>query len=440
MSKTGSRISQCMIVKNEEKNIERALSWGKSVMWEQIVVDTGSTDRTVEIARQLGAKVCEFPWIDDFSAAKNYAIEQCTGDWIALLDADEYMAPEDAKKLPAYIKEMNRRNLDGLSTGWQQLDGEGKIFSSGTQVRIFRNLSDIRYRRCIHEQLESTTGRELRLGNAVNELSIFHTGYQGQAFEDKKRSGRNRKLILKELEGNPADYEMMGYMGDDYQSDGDTKEAMLWFRRSIEHMPLKLKDYDQRSAVTFTSLLMILAEGENTSEEEMKQVYEKAVSLLPQEADFDYVMGQFYAAKGQAPQAIFHLETAIEKLNTYGCNNKALHTAANLLAVYDLLTRCCHETGQNEKCMTYGVTYLKYEKFNMAVLSHILRTLLPGGGSNSAEENRAVLDFFSRLYDFSSLKDRLFLIKSAQMSDCGAFASYILSSLFTPEEREQLKL
>lgn len=90
--------------------------------------------------------------------------------------------------------------------------------------------------------------------------------------------------------------------------------------------------------------------------------------------------------------------------------------------------------------MSYGVTCLKYEKFNMAVLSRILRTLLPGGGRDSEEENRAVLEFFSRLYDFSSLKDRLFLIKSAQMSDCGMFASYTASALFTPEEREQLKL
>lgn len=93
------RLSQCMIVKNEEKNIQRALSWGKEFMWEQIVVDTGSTDRTAELAKEMGAKVFVFPWINDFSAAKNYAIEQASGDWIAFLDADEYFSPEDAKKL-----------------------------------------------------------------------------------------------------------------------------------------------------------------------------------------------------------------------------------------------------------------------------------------------------------------------------------------------------
>ena len=85
-----AKISQCMIVKNEEANIERALSWGKGVVSEQIVVDTGSTDRTVEIAERMGAKIYHFEWIDDFAAAKNFAISKAKYEWIALLDADEY--------------------------------------------------------------------------------------------------------------------------------------------------------------------------------------------------------------------------------------------------------------------------------------------------------------------------------------------------------------
>ena len=113
------RISQCMIVRNEEKNIEQALSWGKSVMWEQVVVDTGSTDRTVELAKRMGARVVTFPWVDDFAAAKNYAIEQAQGDWIAFLDADEYMTPEDAGKLKALIDCLEPDVYDGISTGWQ---------------------------------------------------------------------------------------------------------------------------------------------------------------------------------------------------------------------------------------------------------------------------------------------------------------------------------
>ena len=76
-----ANISQCMIVKNEEENIIKALSWGKKIMAEQIVIDTGSTDRTIELAKQMGAIVYEFPWDDDFAAAKNYAIEKARYDW-----------------------------------------------------------------------------------------------------------------------------------------------------------------------------------------------------------------------------------------------------------------------------------------------------------------------------------------------------------------------
>ena len=89
------RISQCMIVKNEEANIEKALSWGRGILWEQIVVDTGSTDRTVELAEAMGAKIYHFDWIDDFAAAKNFAISKAEGDWVALLDADETFVPGD---------------------------------------------------------------------------------------------------------------------------------------------------------------------------------------------------------------------------------------------------------------------------------------------------------------------------------------------------------
>ena len=78
--KNGVRLSQCMIVKNEEKNIRQALSWAKEIAFEQIVVDTGSTDRTAKIAEELGASVYHFRWIDDFAAAKNYAISQAKGE------------------------------------------------------------------------------------------------------------------------------------------------------------------------------------------------------------------------------------------------------------------------------------------------------------------------------------------------------------------------
>ena len=423
------RISQCMIVKNEEKNIERALSWGRNIMWEQIVVDTGSTDRTVEIARSMGAKICSFPWIDDFAAAKNFAIEQAEGDWIVLLDADEYMAEEGAAKICQVLAMADEKGMDGLSTGWQQLDDKGTLFSSGTQVRFFRNLPDIRYRRRIHEQLVSTEGRELYLGDVVKEVSIFHTGYQSHAMSAKKRSKRNRRLILEELKEHPQDYEMMGYMGDECLGDNDLEEAEVWYGRSIEQMPEELPEYDQRSAVTFTRLLTILSQKEGALWEDMEGIYEKATEYFPKEADFDYTAGCFWAEQGQASKAVDYLETALKKLEDFGCSNRALLLAANLLEAYDLLVRCCYEAGEKEKCVSYSVTYLKNNRYGMAVLSRLLQTLLQG------ESEAAVLGFLSRIYDFSSLKDKLFVAKTAQKAGCGGFSGFAGACLFTPDER-----
>lgn len=436
------RISQCMIVKDEEKNIERALSWGKDIMWEQIVVDTGSSDRTVELAEKAGAKVCYFPWTDDFAAAKNYAIEQVSGDWIAFLDADEYMRPEDAGKLLKVLEQLPEGRFDGISTGWQQLDDEGSIFSSGTQIRFFKKDPDIRYRRRIHEQLERISGRELHVGDVTKELSIFHTGYQKEAMEKKGREGRNRRLIRRELEDHPDDYEMLGYMGDECMADGEAAQAEKWYRRAVLHMPEDVREDNQRAAVSFTRLLMLLSDKEETQPEEILSVYARAVEAFPKEADFDYISGRFYAKRGRAGEAAVYLETAVNKLEAYGCNNKALLLAGNLLEAYGLLVKCCYEAGELEKCVNYGVQYLRYNKYGMDVLSRVLRSLLPDIEEHSfrgQQANQAVFDFLSNLYDGKDLKDRLFLVKSARMSDRADFAAYAAERLFTPTEREKLK-
>ncbi|MBO8162015.1 MAG: glycosyltransferase family 2 protein [Thermosipho sp. (in: Bacteria)] len=92
------KISGCLIVKNEEKNITRCIESMLPVIDELIVVDTGSTDNTVAIAEKFNAKIYHFTWIDDFSAARNYAISKATGDWIIFLDADEFLSEANLDK------------------------------------------------------------------------------------------------------------------------------------------------------------------------------------------------------------------------------------------------------------------------------------------------------------------------------------------------------
>ena len=93
-----------MIVKNEEKNIIRALQGVKPLVDEMIVVDTGSTDRTKKIAKVFGAKVYDFQWTDSFSDARNFSLSKATGDWILVLDADEVISERDYGKLRELIQ------------------------------------------------------------------------------------------------------------------------------------------------------------------------------------------------------------------------------------------------------------------------------------------------------------------------------------------------
>lgn len=433
------RISQCMIVKNEEKNIRRALSWGKNVMWEQIVVDTGSTDRTVELAKKMGAKVFFLEWPDDFAEAKNYAIEKAGGDWIIFLDADEYMEEKDAKKLPEVLGQLSNRGFDGITALLHNLDDAGQIFSSCSHLRFFRNVPDIRYRRRIHEQLVSLSGNELQIMDGTEVFSIFHTGYQSGVSAKKRNSGRNKRMLQREIKEHPKDSELLGYMGDEYFDTGEFREAERWYCLAVEYMPAELKEYDQRSAVTFSRLLMVLAEKGNIAWQDICDVYQRGVQAFPKDADLDYMAGRFLVMHGLPDKAVEFLEMAIRKLEIYGCTGKALFLAGNLGEAYDLLARCCYETEDLQKCISYAVAHLKYAHYEMKPLYWVLKALFHDDeeGKNQ-EKNEAVMNFLSRLYDFLSLKDRLFVLRTAQEAGCDGFASYIMDQYFTLDERNVL--
>ena len=328
-------ISQCMIVKNEEKNIRRALSWGKDIMCEQIVVDTGSSDRTVEIAREMGAKIFSFPWINDFAAAKNFAIDQAKGDWIAFLDADESFTPEDTKKIPEILEYVGD-DVDGLLTGIVDLDENNNITSGGTMIRFFVNRPDLRYVGKIHEHLVRKGRSGLHLTDATKQLAFLHTGYQEQEKKNKSKFERNLNIILEILKQDPENCDYLGYLGDTYSSDGKNEEARDAYKKAVAAMPEKLGVYDQRSSYTYTNLLRV-SQCLNVPEAEVEAIYKEAVEKLPKEPDFDCVMGEWYWRKGQYEKTVQMYELAIAKLETYGTVNRGIITTSMLIQMYECL-------------------------------------------------------------------------------------------------------
>ncbi|MGB9500360.1 MAG: glycosyltransferase [Dissulfuribacterales bacterium] len=187
------RLSLCMIVKNEAKNIADCIRSVKPVVDEIIVVDTGSVDDTREIAGELGAKVFEFPWCDDFAAARNESIRHATGDYILWLDADDRISPEDRQGLKRLKKRLPAsKNLACmLRIINRNIDGEAAV---NYQLRIFPNIKGACFEGQVHEQIFPSLNK-LGIKVVEKDVHILHTGYEDEE-AIKAKAERNLHILL----------------------------------------------------------------------------------------------------------------------------------------------------------------------------------------------------------------------------------------------------
>lgn len=423
-------ISQCMIVKNEEANIRSALSWGKEIVCEQIVVDTGSSDRTVEIAQEMGAKVFYFPWINDFAAAKNYAIEQAKGDWIAFLDADESFAPEEVSKIPAILGVLPE-DIDGVVTGCMQLDEKNHIVNGGTQLRLFANRPEIRYTGRIHETLARLDGKKLNLIEVTQKLALFHTGYQDHNIISKAKFERNNELIQAILAEEPENYLYLGYLGDNYASSGKIQEAEEAYQRAVQFIPATLDPSDLRSSYTYANYLLVcLALGKR---EKAEAIYQEAVERMPEESDFDCVMGEWCWRRHEEIQAIPYFERAIAKLEKYGSFNKALKTTGKLVQIYHCLGEAYRKSGDIRQAVRSCTVILNADRQDLKALQTLLRCFQDQ--NVSAQE---VFQFLGKLYNYSDIKDKVILRRMAMDVEWKELEK-LYKGIFLPQERAQFE-
>lgn len=151
-----------MIVKNEEETIERVLSCAKGFCDEMVVCDTGSTDRTIELAEAMGAKVVHFKWVDDFSAARNHSFEHCTGDWIIWLDADDVVTEADQAKIRQLKEHALNDSIDGVMLTYQYaFNAANECSFSFLRERIIRRAAGLKWKYPVHECIAVPHGRGL---------------------------------------------------------------------------------------------------------------------------------------------------------------------------------------------------------------------------------------------------------------------------------------
>ena len=190
-----------MIVKNEARALGRCLDSVRDWVGEMVIVDTGSTDDTVAIARAHGATVSHFEWCDDFSAARNAALDLATREWVLVLDGDETCHIED----PAdFASALQQTKWDGFSLLIGSLNDDG-THSQAMVFRLFRRaLPRMRYRGEIHEQLEAVAAGQIRT-SSLSCVKLSHDGYTKAVYTNKDKSNRNIRLSRKLALSRPSD-------------------------------------------------------------------------------------------------------------------------------------------------------------------------------------------------------------------------------------------
>ncbi len=274
------RLSLCMIAKNEEKFMNDFLSSVKGLVDEIIIVDTGSTDTTVETAKEFGAKVFFREWQDDFSKPRNESLKRATGDWIIYLDPDEKIAPEDFEKLRGLMDEkkdkcylMQTRNYiyekKPLLRVYESNDEYAHMgcsipyYWTSRKVRLFPNIKGVEFRGAVHELVEHSL-KELGVKEEESDIPVHHYSQL-----DKEKSRRKRFFYMtitkKKLQSEPDNAKAYLELGREYFNLRLYHRAIQMYKRGLK---LKQAEEDVSSTISYELGVVYLKVGKAKEGEE----------------------------------------------------------------------------------------------------------------------------------------------------------------------------
>ena len=304
------KISACYMVRNVAKDLRRSLESLARFVDEIIVVDTGSTDSTVAVAEEFGAKIFHEPWQDDFSAPRNVALRAAKGDWIVFLDADEFFTDGTAKNLRTVIEMARKNSMDTIYVKMFNVDADrdNAVMNANYLPRIFENAPSLHYSGKIHEDIERDDKPLNRVMAPADLLTIYHTGYSNSIVKAKLR--RNLKLLLEEMSASDDPEMFYAYLVDCYNGledwDKAEKYARLEFeaRRNVSLRPVRI-------------LLELLRKDAARFDEYFKFV-KLSVERYPQMPEFSVMLAACFAQQGNYRDAAAELERALKKYEDYG--------------------------------------------------------------------------------------------------------------------------
>ncbi len=230
-------ISVCIIGKNEEKNIEKCLEPLTHYPFEIIYVDTGSTDRTKELAAKYTNLIYDFEWIGDFSAARNFSLSKSSHNYVLVLDCDEYLTELDLDGLCAAI-DAHPRGVGQILRKSYTGDEQEQTYSPERIDRLFHR-RNYHYIYLIHEQVADIRTDSTDYERYDIPVVVDHVGYVGSMDEKRLKAERNNALLFKEIERDPTEPYFYFQVAQSYNLIDDYENAYIYYKKAFE-LPLNL--------------------------------------------------------------------------------------------------------------------------------------------------------------------------------------------------------
>lgn len=229
---TTPKITLCMIVKNEDTFLEKCLSSVQDFVEEIIIIDTGSTDGTIDIANKFHAKIYHYQWNDHFANARNESLAKATSDWILWLDADECLDIQDSETYKETLKNKKANILFLPMTNFigERLDAQNQEAYVHYQPRLFRNHQGIQFINRIHETLD---GDPSKMTTDILDLPILHYGYIDEVTKKKDKSTRNKKILQLEAKKKTHSPWVDYHLASEYYRHKDYNQAFKYVNQSI---------------------------------------------------------------------------------------------------------------------------------------------------------------------------------------------------------------
>jgi tetratricopeptide (TPR) repeat protein len=390
----GMRLSLCMIVRDEQEMLPRCLASVAGAVDEMVIVDTGSSDATVEIARSFGARVIFHEWTGSFAEARNVSFEAAGGDWLLCLDADEVLVEEDAPLLRTLAGRTWREAFYLSETNYTG-DLEDGTAVTHNALRVFRNRPEYRFEGRLHEQIAHCLPGYLPERLESSGVRIEHYGYLGVVRDTREKSRRNIELLrLQQAESPPSAF-LHYNLGSEYAAAGDHVAALAELERSWE----LLDALSDRESYEFAPALMNrLVKALRACERPAEAIVRAEQGLERFPGFTDLLLEQAFStiALGEQERAIELLERCMEMGDAPSRYTATLGSGTYLPRIHLAELRCAR--GEEQAAIELLECCLReYPRFIGSVLPYA-STLLASG----AEPEAVVGELERHMPDLSS--------------------------------------